>query len=249
MSDYSAGAALAFDFNAASGTTGNFTPSGSNLAAFATVSIIEFGSKTLNECRLGGSGGSVMTRVGSDYSFHSTAILKGLFQLTGIAAAQTNGWSGWASTPLQCCISAAVYSGVDQTTPLSDEVQNTGQVTGVSTTVATITVPNCTIGQRIAGCVTANADNVSLTAFTAVTGEGTLRNQDHTNDYLGPVWLDKLATATGDNTLQVNVNTGSATQITWGFRAFRINDAAGANGAGSLTAYQRLKSKLMGLVQ
>ncbi len=227
MAEFSEGAALAFDYNATSGQTADFTPSGSNLAAFAIVSLIEFGSKTINECRLGGSGGSLMTRVGSDYSWNGTSCLTGLFELTSIAEDLTNAYSGWASNPLQSCIAAAVYSGVDQADPASDYTENLGSAAASTTTVATITIPNCVIGQRIAGAVSANADAINLTTFTPVAGQGTIRRQSIVGTYLGPAWVDKLATVTGDNTLQVNVNSSAVANLTWGFRAFRINDAAG----------------------
>ncbi len=243
MADYSDGGALAFDYNATSGETPDFTPSGSNLAAFAIVSLIEFGSKTINECRLGGSGGSVMARVGSDYAWSSTNCLTGLFELTGVAAALTNAYSGWASNPLQSCIAAAVYSGVDQADLASDYTENSGSAAASATTVATITIPNCVIGQRIAGAVSANADAVNLAAFTQVSGEGTIRSQSTAGTFLGSAWVDKLATATGDNTLQVNVNSSVAANLTWGFRAFRINDVAG--GANPIAALARNANQLL----
>lgn len=234
MATYAASTALAFDYNAANGTTGSFTPSGSDIAVLAMVSSIEFGSKTLNFCRYPNSSGTDLTRIGSDYSWNSTACLTALWEGVGVPASSTTLYAGWASSYLQSAIAGIAYSGVDQTTPFSGGVDNSGLVTSVTTTVASVTVTGCTAGQTIVAMVAANADNVTLSAFTAVSGT-TLRASDVTGTYLGVAVLEKVATGSSE-TLSVNVNCGSSAILSWAARGIRVNDAAGGGGDSTITA-------------
>lgn len=232
MATYAASTALAFDYNAANGTTGSFTPSGSDIAVLAMVSSIEFGSKTINLCRYPNSSGTDLTRIGSDYSWNSTACLSALWEGVGIPASSTTLYSGWAASYLQSAIAGVAYSGVDQTTPFSGGVDNSGLVTSVTTTVASVTVTGCTAGQTIVAMVAANADNVTLSAFTAVSGT-TIRASDVTGTYLGVAVLEKVATGSSE-TLSVNVNCGSSAILSWAARGIRVNDAAGGGSTGTV---------------
>lgn len=254
MPAYSAGAARAFDYNAASGTTANFTPAGSNLAAIATVGLIEFGSKTINECLIGVT---ELDRIGSDHSWNSGNSLMAAFQAAGIAAAETNFSSGWAANPLQSVIVGAVYNDCDQTDPFDEVTPNGGIAFSTDDEVATVSIPGCTVGQRIFTILHANHDNVGLAPFEEV--DGTIRNQSTYGTYLGGVLVDKIA-ATENETIQVRILASSLGTLSWGWRAWRVNAAAGgstptlvdalvggATGAGS-AANLNLQTRVAGTV-
>lgn len=227
MATYSAGVALAFAYEAANGTTGSFSPGGSDRAIFGTIVCGGFsGLPSITELRHGGSTGTVIPRVGSDLTWVGGTGSHGIFADASGPTGSTTLFGDWASTPLQSAIGAICYSGVDQTTPFSGHVDATPTLANaVTTTVASVTVTGCTVGQTIVAAVGALSDSVTLSAFTAVSGT-TLRVSDVTGTFVGVALLEKVATGTSE-TLSVNVNAGSSAGLYWTARGARVNDAAG----------------------
>jgi len=240
MATYSAGVALAFDYEVANGTTGSYTPGGDDRAVFGTIACGNFGGlPTIDELRYGGSTGTVITRIGTDLTCFGGNGSHGIFGIAPGPTGSTTLFGDWTGTPLQSAIAAIHYSGVDQTTPFSGAVDATPTlVGGVTTTVASVTVTGCTAGQTILAAVTGLSDNVSLSAFTAVSGT-TLRVSDVTGTFCGIAMLEKVATGSSE-TLSVNVNCSSSAGLYWTARGARVNDAAGGGtthpSTGSLVA-------------
>lgn len=234
MATYSAGVALAFDYEVTDGTTGSFSPGGSDRYIFGTIVCGGFsGLPSITELRYGGSSGTVITRIGSDLSWVGG---NGSHSIHGIApgpSGSTTLFGDWAATPLQSAIGAICYTGVDQTTPLSGVVDATPTfANATTTTVASVTLTGCTAGQTLVAAVGALSDGVVLSAFTAVAGT-TLRVSDVTGTFVGVALLEK--TATGDTeTLSVNVNGSSSAGLYWTARGGRINDAAASGSTGTV---------------
>jgi hypothetical protein len=150
----------------------------------------------------------------------------GVFTLAPGPTGSTTLFGDWAGTPLQSAIGGICYSGVDQTTPFSGHVDATPTLaTGVTTTVASVTVTGCTAGQTIVAAIGALSDTVTLSAFSAVAGT-TLRVSDVTGTFVGVALLEKVATGASE-TLSVNVNASSSGGLYWTARGARVNDAAG----------------------
>ena len=231
MATYDTGIALAFGFNDANGTTGSISPSGSNRAIFGSVACVEFGgAPTIVEMRHGGSGGTLMTRLGSDLGWINTDDAEhAVFGDASGPTGSTTLYADWDLTPLQSAMGGVCYTGVDQTTPFSGLVSATPVFTAATTSVvASVTVTGCSVGQVIVASVFGLADAVNLAAFSAVAGT-TIRTSDITNTYMGVAFLEKVATGSSE-TLEVNVNTAASSGIYWSARGVRINDVAGGSG-------------------
>jgi hypothetical protein len=227
MATYSAGVALAFAYEAENGTTDPYTPGGSDRAVFGTIACGGFsGLPSITELRHGGSGGTVIPRVGSDLTWVGGSGSQGVFTIAPGPTGSTTLFGDWASTPLQSAIAAVHYSGVDQTTPFSGHVDATPTfANAVTTTVASVTVTGCTVGQTIVAAVCALSDGVVLSAFTGVAGT-TLQVSDVTGTFVGVAMLEKVATGSSE-TLSVNVNGASSAGLYWSARGARVNDAVG----------------------
>jgi hypothetical protein len=236
MATYSAGVALAFTYEVADGTTGSFSPGGSDRAIFGTIVCGGFsGTPSITSLQYPDSSGTTIPRVGSDLTWVGTNGSHAVFTLAPGPTGSTTLYGDWAGTPLQSAIGGICYSGVDQTTPFSGHVDATPTFVGsVTTTVASVTVTGCTAGQTIVAAVGALSDTVTLAAFTAVSGT-TLRVSDVTGTFVGVAMLEKVATGSSE-TLSVNVNAGSSGGLYWTARGARVNDAAGGGPTYSLTA-------------
>ena len=229
MATYSAGVALAFTYEVADGTTGSYSPGGDDRAVFGTIVCGGFsGLPSITELRYGGSGGTIIDRVGSDLTWVGGNGAHGVFAEAPGPTGSTTLFGDWAATPLQSAIAALHYSGVDQTTPFSGHVDATPTfANAVTTTVASVTVTGCTAGQTIVAAVGALSDGVVLSAFSAVSGT-TLRVSDVTGTFVGVAMLEKVATGSTE-TLEVNVNGSSSAGLYWTARGARVNDAAGGD--------------------
>lgn len=227
MATYSAGVALAFDYEVANGTTGSYTPGGDDRAVFGAIVCGGFsGLPSITELRYGGSGGTIIDRVGSDLTWVGGNGSHGVFAEAPGPTGSTTLFGDWAATPLQSAIAAIHYSGVDQTTPFSGHVDATPTfVNAVTTTVASVTVTGCSVGQRVCASVGALSDGVVLSAFTPVSGTDLLVS-DVTGTFVGVAMLEKVATGSSE-TLSVNVNGASSAGLYWTVRGARVNDAAG----------------------
>jgi len=227
MAEFSAGGALSFAENSVNGTTGSFTPGGTNRAIFAAVGTLNFFPvpSSVIDTRYGGSGGTLIDEIGTAYSWLFGSGRLAIFGESGSPSSSTDVFGDWESDPRNSAAGGVCFSGVDQAAPFSGRVDANGHVEAVTTTVAAVTVTGCTSGQLVTAVVVGIAANV-LTAFTEVTGT-TLRVSSVAGGYLGIAFLTREATG-ASVTLEVNINGSASVNMTWGAAGVRINDAAGS---------------------
>jgi len=230
MATFSAGSARAFAFNAVSGSTDSFSPSGTNLAVIGSFGALEFGTPTvLTYIRYGGTGGLDIPEVGAGATYNSGNGQGHIYVLAGVSGGSQTVALDWPAEPLQCMGGAVVYSGADQTTPIVRESSNTGSASG-TTTVATVSVPNCAVGQQIGAWFYSNSDTVENGGFTETSSLMPVRVFEASENYCGMAYVSKVATvATETITVNLNVAPGAGnTGWTWLAIPLRINDAAGS---------------------
>jgi len=227
MAAYSAGGALSFAENAVNGTTGSFTPGGTNRAIFAAIGSLNYwpSAPTITEARYGGSGGTLIDEIGTSYSWLFSNGRLSTFGEGGSPSSSTDVFGDWESDPRNSAAGGVCFSGVDQAAPFSGRVNASGTAAAVTTTVASVTVTGCTSGQLVTAAIVCIAPSV-LTAFTEVTGT-TLRVSSVAVGYLGIAFVTREATG-ASVTLEVNCNGSASGDITWGAAGVRINDAAGS---------------------
>lgn len=249
MPDFSAGAALPFDFNAISGVTPDFTPAGDNLCVIAALGGIEFGLPiNFTLCRYGGTGGTDIPELGTGASFVSGNAQGHTYVLAGVSAGTVNIAADWDAAPLQCMAGAVVYSDVDPSDPVVRGTPSSGFSSSSSTT-ATANFSDCIVGQRIGAWFYLNSDSVVLDDCTESDPDIEIPTQSTFRDYCGLAWVHKLAEAETDS-ISVTVNGSSSTGLSWLAIPFKLNAAPGGGGfgAGPLVNAFPLKSKLRGLV-
>lgn len=250
MSAFSAGDVEPLDFNAETGSTGAFSPSGSDLVVIAAIGMVQFGTlPNVVECNTGGASGTPIPEVGTPLAWLSGNGELSLYVRAPGPSGSTDVYGEVDGGLLQMVLGGVVYSGLDQTTPIEGVVQNTSSAESVDTAVASVEVTGTTNGQKCGVWFFALADGVNLADFDVDGLSGmTLQSNSSFRDFMGACFVE--ATASGSSqVLSVNVNADAATNLTWAYKAFRMNEAAGAAAAGSLVSDIRLKSKLRGLVQ
>lgn len=232
MATFVAAVADVFAWEATSGTTPSFSQGSSDRYLFGGAGWITFGSTpTISDLKYGGSGGTTITANGSDTSFlfgngntRAGEVIPGPSGTTTIYTA--------ASSVLQGGAAGASYEGVDSS---SDFTSNSGVSGDVTTTVASVTVPNCVTGQTVTAIVWAASLNLIIDSFTAVSGT-TIRAQDKGDvgtAFLAIAVLEKVATSDGNCTLSVNCNSTGTDTIGWVVKGERLVDAAGGGASGT----------------
>lgn len=222
---FSAGESLATNYSTLSGTTGSFSPGGSNRAIFGAVSGREPSAPppSLSDCKYGGSGGTSLTFVtGSDQNFSSGAGIVGTYRIAPGPSGSTTIYGILGGSSLGTCLGGVAYEGVDQTTPGDADAYNTGTA-AASTTVASVTVTGIQAGDICIARVACSFGNNDGTAFTAVAGT-TIRSQPsggESTTWNNQCWLEKESAGTSC-TLEVNVNETTSGDLTWAAHGMRV---------------------------
>lgn len=217
-----------FVAEAAEGTTANFSPNvtGSNrfLLAAACLSNAFGAAPTIDDVFLNGLTGTSIPKIGTDELFYFDAGVGSLHGLVAPALGTINIAAQWPGTPFKGGAGGIVYEGVDPTTPYVGRTTLGGAAGDVNTLLAQMTVPDCVVGQTVAGVVFCAHDNIAISAFTGVAGT-TIRAQG-AGELLGLAFIEKTATAS-DTILEINCNAGSVGALSWRMIAVRLNDAGG----------------------
>lgn len=233
MATFVAAVADVFAFEATSGTTPSFSQGSSNRYLFGGATWVTFGTTpTITDLKHSGSSGTTISANGSDTAFlfgngntRAGEVIPGPSGTTTIYTAGTGALQGAAA--------GVSYEGVDSS---SDFTTNSGVAGDVSTTVASVTVPNCVTGQTVTAIVYAASTSLTLTAFTAVSGT-TIRADDVGTDlaFVGIAVLEKVASADGNCTLSVNVNssTSGGEALGWVVKGERLVDTSGGGASGT----------------
>jgi hypothetical protein len=227
----------AFAFESENGTTAapSPSPSGSNRAVFGGVVSVNGGggAPTGLECRYGGSGGTLLSLLGSTATLNFTNGALAAFGIAPGPEGATSIFGDWAGGPLGSAAGAIFLTGVSQATPFSAAQTNGGAVEA-STVVATITFTGCAPGQRVVALVGSTHTAVGLTAFTEVAGTTLVRQSN--SDFVGIAFLSKVASGS-TCTLEVNVNGAAGSFLSWSVIAVAVNAApAGAQDASNAWA-------------
>lgn len=189
--------------------------------------------------RYGGSGGTLLTQAGTDQAVGGLALASlNAWRIVNPATSSQTAYGLFSNALTQMsCVLGACYSGVDQTTPIGTPQQGTGSDgSGSITSLAcSITATGLTIGKRLVAIVGAFSTGVDITSYTAISGQGTLR--DHAISVLAGTAIaivDKVVASTSESIgAQVNI-TATGAQIDYAIIAFEINDAAGGGGGVAL---------------
>ena len=211
-----------FTDGTANGTTGSVTPGGSNRALFMGVSALDFGSlSTIDDAKYGGSGGTSLTKFGSDLTYNFGSGGMAAWGIAGSPNSATTIFGDWSLTPARGYIAGVFLENVNQTTPFSGTVTNTGADGDTPTTLLTsVTVTGMTAGQKAIAAVACSVGSGAITPFTAG-ADTTIVVQ--TTDLVGGVAI-LYGTATGTSlTLSANCNQSSGNYITWAAVGVRIN--------------------------
>ncbi len=218
---YNAGIAEIFADEAANGTTGSVSPSGDNRAMFCgAASLNAFGgAPTITECRYGGSGGTALTKLGTDETFFSSNAGMAAFTIAPGPTGSTTVYGLW-SGGIKAGVGATFYTGANQTTPFDGRATNTGGDGGpVTTTPGSVTVTGTSAGQIVVAFLAASSET-STGSCSAVAGT-TIRAQA-TGGLLFICLLEKTASGSS-TTLDVNVDQSSTGALTWTAIGAKVN--------------------------
>lgn len=222
-----------FGFDVHSGSTPAFTQGGTDRYVFGGGGGVDFGgAPTISALKAGGSGGSDLVAILSDIAFYAAA---GRFRVGDLVAGPGPGGTSdvyaAVSSGIQMAVAGAAYDGVDQTTPLNDATSNAGIEGGVSTTVASVAIPNVPSGEKGVAVLICASEVFAIQAFTAV-GTAIIRAQalgGAGEELLGICVVEQERTGgtTGTVTIQINCNAGSAGALAWGIGGGWLLSAAG----------------------
>lgn len=222
------GGAEVFVAEAAEGTTANFSPnvSGSNrfLLAAACLSNAFGTAPTIDAVYHNGLAGTDLPKIGTDELFYFDAGVGSLHSLVAPPLGTINIAAQWPGTPFKGGAGGVVYEGVDPATPYVGRTTHSGAAGDVTTLLAQMTVPDCVVGQTVAGIIFCAHDNIAVSPFTTVSGTD-IRAQG-SGELLGLAFIEKTAT-TSDTVLEINCNAATTGALSWRMIAVRLNDAGG----------------------
>lgn len=211
-------------------TSAAWTLAGSNRAAFG-LGYSNFASAQVpNAMRVGGSGGTVMSTIGSvisAFDFRAQA-----FGVANPASGSNTAYCTFATAPKFSILKQVSYTGVNQTTPAVNAASPTnGNVEvpgggGATTGTATITVDTTgLIGQKVLVFLCANVGGGDIPTFTP---QGTAVQRGFTNylDFMFVQVVEKEATtsSTTVDVLIANMSTAAAF-CQWQMVGFVVNPA------------------------
>lgn len=222
----------------ASLTTPSIASTGSNKwVVGGSVTGYVFGSVgDTTDFKYDGSTGTSLTQQGTDQDFDAGAGKHTTWRATGgPSGSTTTGYATYSGPPQAAAMAMAVYSDVDQTTPVASTADNNGTNGSASSLTISSGAVTTVAGQRVVsvfGVRTPNATEIA--AASAVAGSNLRHSQlDGAFSFMQTIIVDKVATGTS-TTVEVQLNsTGSAISWGWICRSFVVN---GVSGSGSITA-------------
>lgn len=168
MSAYDTGAAVGGAEDATSAETASFSPSGSDRYLFGAAVAGGFGGAVdTSAFRYGGSGGTLLSQLGSDVTNGN------LLTLTAWGGAGPSGsttvYAAYAAAAQGNAIGAASYTGVSS---VGTAATNTGTdgTGGNAFYDLSVTVTGCTPGQRVVAAFAGSSNGVDITGFSALSG-------------------------------------------------------------------------------
>lgn len=206
----------------ANGTTGSASPGGSNRALFMGVAAADGGTlSTIDDAKYGGSGGTSLTKFGTDQTFSFGAAALAAWGIAGSPSGSTTLFGDWSLTPLRGYVAGVFLENVNQTTPFEGTTTNSGADGDTPTTItASVTITGMTAGQKAIASVACGVGSGAITAFTP--GAGTTIVTQATDLIAGLAIL--YGTASGTSlTLSADCNQSSGNFMTWTAVGVRIN--------------------------
>lgn len=234
MSDFVAAESRVFSFDVHSGETAAFTQGSSNRYLFGGVGGADFGgAPTISAFKAGGSGGTNMVAALGDQLFYSGAARLRVGGLAGgPGPGGTSDIHAAISGGIQMYAAGASYDNVDQTTPINDATSNSGIEGGVSTTTATISIPNVPSGEKAVVILACASESFTITAFvpqgTAVIRDQALGGSGEELFGICVVEQERTGGTTGTVTINVSCNSGSAGALAWGIAGGWLLSTGGA---------------------
>lgn len=186
--------------------------------------------------RHGGSGGVSMTQLGSDIT--NANMLFTAWEGSAPADGDRTAHATLAAACQSPAIVGAVYSGVGSIgTPQS--ASGGGDTSPDAFRDISITMTGLTPGRRIVALIGAITLGVNANSFSAIAGQGTLRDSAiAVLAACGVALVDKVA-ASSSETLGVRYNISSGTTVQYGIIAVELTDAGGSSGIAKLAALLR----------
>lgn len=214
-------------------TSGAWTISSSaNRAVFGMGFSANSNVQTPSEMRVGGSGGTVMSTLGSPFTVH--AFRAQAFGVAGVAGGSTTGYLGFptAPGPQFSILSMLSYTGVNQTTPFvavatpTDGIVEVPVTGGATTGTASITI-NTTgyVGSKAVVFLAAIAGGGDIPTFTPQ-GTAVERNMTNFLDFMfvQQVEFPIVGNSTTVDVLIANLSTADAF-CQWQMVGFVVNPA------------------------
>ena len=201
------------------------------------------GAIDTSEMRYGGSGGTLLSQQGTDQTFNNTLGIVNAWGVIDPAASSQTAYAAFAAAAQASAIVGACYSGVDQTTPFSStQVANSFDSSGTNAFIdCSLAATGLTVGRTLVAIIGAFSTGVDATSFTALSGQGTLR--DHaisTLAIIGVALVEKVVASTSE-TIGARFNIGAAgAGLDYVVIAFELIEPAGGGGGGVTLMGQKI---------
>lgn len=225
--NYGTGGVLSLD-------SGSLTLSGSNLVVY--MGTMNGGADTPSAVKWQGSGGAALTLQGAYNAIDSTFgggsfIRAGLYLKTGPAAATDVGNVTWPSGQDEALIVVAGFSGVDQVTPNTTIVTNSGHTTGPSAATLSVSLTGLTNGATAVDLMVLCKYNQNAYALVKDASQTLIDKVDGADPGYEAIGMSYATVSGTTKTMQWTITaTGGDTETWWTGWAFQLNDAGGGGG-------------------
>lgn len=227
MSAYDTGAAVGGAEDGTSAETASFSPSGSDRYLFGAAVAGGFGGAVdTSAFRYGGSGGTLLSQLGSDVTNGN------LLTLTAWGGAgpsgSTTAYAAYSAAAQGNAIGAASYTGVAS---VGTPATNTGTdgTGGNAFYDLSVTVTGCTTGQRVVAAFAGASTGVDITGFSAISGTD-IRHSAVAGLSLNAICLVDKVAAGSSVTLDVRMTVAAPASgggLTFTALGVELNDAGG----------------------
>lgn len=231
--EYDTGGALGLGEDPSDGEITGLTADGTNSwMVGASLTGMVFGTVgDTTAFKFGGSSGTDLTQRGTDQSLGSPNANATVWDRAPGPSGSTSAYAAFSGPPQTAVIATALYTNVDQTTPVAGTADASGDTDSVSSLEVSVTVTGTVAGERVVAVFQFYSPDTDLAPASPVSGSE-LRHSavDTFVGILGIAIADTVATGS-TTTVSVQLETNQTTcHFYWVARALRVTGASGGGG-------------------